>query len=41
MANTKKRSEENMMWKQHDIEQGIDRGSDEPKNIRPPKITVR
>jgi hypothetical protein len=41
MANAKKRSEENMMWKQHDIEQGIERDSDEPKNIRPPKIIVR
>lgn len=41
MSNAKKRSEENMMWKQHDIEQGIERDSVEPKNIRPPKITVR
>lgn len=41
MANAKKRSEENMLWKQHDIEQGIEREPVEPKVIRPPKITVR
>lgn len=41
MANVKKRSEEDMMWKQHDIEQGIEREPVEPKVIRPPKITVR